>query len=120
ESVYYTITRHLAPALEGKNPFDLDSIQTAMNTYIAPSFSTGQPICKAGIDLALFDLTGKLLGRSASERWNRRGLDRILLSWTLNPKELDDIPRLIEEGRAAGYSNFNVKVAPDPKFDVEM
>ena len=29
-----------------------------MNREIAPSFSTGQPICKAGIDLALFDLTG--------------------------------------------------------------
>jgi L-alanine-DL-glutamate epimerase-like enolase superfamily enzyme len=120
ESAYYTITRHLTPVLLGKNPFDLDGINKEMNTWIAPSFSTGQPICKAGIDLALFDLTGKLLGRSAYERWNRRGLDRILMSWTLNPLKLDDIPRLIEEGRAAGYRNFNVKVAPDPKFDVEM
>lgn len=120
ESVFYTITRHLAPILVGKNPFDLDTIHREMNTWIGPSFSTGQPICKAGIDLALFDLTGRIMGRSAYERWNRRGLDRILLSWTLNPLKLDDIPRLVEEGRAAGYRNFNVKVASDPKFDVEM
>lgn len=120
ESAYYTIKRYLAPALEGKDPFDLGAIETAMSTYIAPSFSTGQPICKAGIDLALFDLTGKILGQSAYERWNRRGLDRILLSWTLNPRELDDIPGLIEQGRAAGYRNFNVKVAPHPEFDVAM
>lgn len=120
ESVYYTITRYLAPALQGKDPFDRAGIARAMNTYIAPSFSTGQPICKAGIDLGLFDLTGKLLGQSAYQRWNRQGLDRILLSWTLNPRQLDDIPRLIEEGKRAGYRNFNVKVAPDPEFDVQM
>ncbi len=120
ESVYYTITRYLGPAIEGKDPFDLPAIQRVMDMHIAPSFSTGQPICKAGIDLALFDLTGKLLGRSACERWNRRGQERILLSWTLNPRTLDDIPTLIEQGRAAGYRHFNVKVAPDPKFDVEM
>lgn len=120
ESAYSTIVRHLAPALEGKDPFDLEGINQAMTTFIAPSFSTGQPICKAGIDLALFDLTGKIRNVSAYERWRKKGLDRILLSWTLNPKALDEIPALIEEGRSAGYRNFNVKVAPDPAFDVEM
>lgn len=120
ESAYYTIIRHLAPALEGKDPFDLEGINRAMTTFIAPSFSTGQPICKAGIDLALFDLTGKIQGLSAAQRWKKKGQDRILLSWTLNPRSLDDLPALIEEGRAAGYRNFNVKVAPDPVFDVEM
>lgn len=120
ESAYSTITKHLAPALLGMDPFDEAGIRKAMDTYIAPSFSTGQPICKAGIDLALFDLTGKLLKQSAYERWGKQGLDRILLSWTLNPKTLDDLPRLIDEGRQHGYRNFNVKVAPDPRFDVEM
>ncbi|MBI4581060.1 MAG: hypothetical protein HY718_15255 [Planctomycetes bacterium] len=120
ETAYHTITRHLTPALVGMNPFDNAGIGKAMDTFVAPSFSTGQPIGKAGIDLALFDLTGKLLGQSAYQRWGRRGLNRVLLSWTLNPKSLDDVPRLIEEGRAAGYRNFNVKVAPDPKFDVEL
>ncbi len=120
ETVHTTIQRYLAPVLIGKNAFDLDAINTAMDRIIAPSFSTGQPICKAGIDLALFDLTGKLLGQTAGQRWKRTGRDRITLSWTLNPRELDDIAGLIEQGRQRGYQNFNVKVAPDPKFDVEM
>lgn len=120
ETVQTTIDRYLTPVLLGLNAFDIDAIHAAMNTIIAPSFSTGQPICKAGIDLALFDLTGKHLGRTAAQRWKRTGRDRITLSWTLNPKTLDDVPRLIEEGRQRGYRNFNIKVAPDPAFDLEL
>ena len=120
ETVHTTLTRYLAPELMGADPFDTSSIHAAMNRAIAPSFSTGQPICKAGVDLALFDLTGKLLKQSAAQRWGRRSLERVTLSWTLNPRTLDEIEPLIAQGRARGYRHFNVKVAPDPKFDLEL
>jgi len=120
ETVHSTLTRHLAPELIGRDPFDIDGVHAAMNRAVAPSFSTGQPICKAGVDLALFDLTGKLLKQSAAQRWGRKGRDRLTLSWTLNPRTLDEVEPLIAQGRARGYRNFNVKVAPDPKFDLEL
>jgi L-alanine-DL-glutamate epimerase-like enolase superfamily enzyme len=120
ESVHTTIQRYLAPELIGQDPFGTDAIHRLMNNAIAPSFSTGQPICKAGIDLALFDLTGRLLNQSANKRWNRTGRPEITLSWTLNPRTLDEIEGLIAQGRARGFRNFNVKVAPDPTFDLEL
>lgn len=120
ESTVTTIRDYLAPVLRGKNPLDIDACFAAMNKIIAPSFSTGQPICKAGIDLALFDLAGKLLKQTVSQRWNRQPDDKITLSWTLNPKSLDDTAAMIEEGKAKGYQNFNIKVAPDLKYDVEL
>ena len=120
ETVQSTINCYLAPELVGRDPFDLDAIHAVMNRVIAPSFSTGQPICKAGIDLALFDLTGKLLGQIAAQRWNRKGGDRITLSWTLNSRTLDEVEDLVAQGHARGYRHFNVKVAPDPKFDLEL
>lgn len=120
ESVHSTITRYLTPELLGCDPFDFEGIHAAMSQAIAPSFSTGQPICKAGVDLALFDLTGKLLGQSAAQRWNRKGRDKLTLSWTLNPRALDEIEGLVAQGRARGYRHFNVKVAPDPEFDLEL
>jgi L-alanine-DL-glutamate epimerase-like enolase superfamily enzyme len=120
ETVRTTIDRYLAPVLLGRSAFDIDALHAAMNAIIAPLFTTGQPICKAGIDLALFDLTCKRLGRTAFERWGRKGRRRITLSWTLNPLTLDDVPRLVEEGFRRGYRNFNVKVAPDPEFDVAL
>lgn len=120
ESVHTTVLRYLTPELIGRDPFDVEGLHAAMNRAIAPSFSTGQPIAKAGVDLALFDLTGKLLGQSAAQRWGRPGRDRITLSWTLNPRTLDDLEPLIAQGRARGYRHFNVKVAPDPLFDLEL
>jgi L-alanine-DL-glutamate epimerase-like enolase superfamily enzyme len=120
ETVHSTLTRHLAPVLLGRDPFDVDGIHATMNQAIAPSFSTGQPVCKAGVDLALFDLTGRLLQQTAAQRWNRQGSNRLTLSWTLNPRTLDEIEPLIAQGRARGYRHFNVKVAPDPKFDLEL
>ena len=120
ETTYSTITRYLAPELIGHDPFDSNSIDALLARTIAPSFSTGQPICKAGIDLALFDLTGKLLGQTASERWGKTGRPQITLSWTLNPPSLEEIEDLVHQGWARGYRHFNVKIAPDPKFDLEL
>jgi L-alanine-DL-glutamate epimerase-like enolase superfamily enzyme len=120
ETVHSTINRYLAPELIGLDPFDFDAAHAAMNRNIASSFSTGQPICKAGIDLALFDLTGKVLAQSAAQRWNRQGRDQLDLSWTLNPRTLDEVEGLVAQGKARGYRHFNVKVAPNPQFDDEL
>jgi muconate cycloisomerase len=120
ETVQTTIANYLAPELIGLDPFDEDAVRSAMDKIIAPSFSTGQPICKAGVDLALFDLTGKLLGQSAAQRWNKNGRDKITLSWTVNVRSLAEAETAIAEGQERGYRHFNVKVAPDPKFDLEL
>jgi len=120
ETVDSTIRRYLAPELIGRDPFDLEGIRAVMDHTIAPSFSTGQPICKAGIDLALHDLAGKLRGQSVASAWRQRGRDQITLSWTLNPRSLNDVETLVAQGRERGYQNFNVKIAPDPKFDLEL
>lgn len=120
ETVHTTINRYLAPELLGLHPADTQAIEAVLKSTIAPSFSTGQPICKAGIDLALADLNGRLLNQNAAQPWKRNGRDQITLSWTLNPRTLDEIEGLIAQGQARGYKNFNVKVAPDAKFDLEM
>jgi L-alanine-DL-glutamate epimerase-like enolase superfamily enzyme len=120
ESVVSTLVTHLAPVLAGRDPFDLAGAHAAMNRAIAPSFSTGMPIAKAGVDLALHDLAGRIAGRNVAVRWGREPLRHITLSWTVNPQSMEETEKLVEQGWARGYRNFNVKVAPDPKFDLEM
>jgi len=120
ESATSTIRDYLAPELIGKDVFDLVGAHRIMDRSIAPSFSTGAPIAKAGIDTALHDLTGKLTDQTLAQRWGRQGVETITLSWTVNPRELAEVDGLIDDGLKRGYRNFNVKVAPDPKFDLEL
>ena len=120
ESVQTTITNYLAPELIGLDVFDHEAIQAAMQGVIANSFSTGQPICKAGVDLALFDLTGKRLGQSAAQRWQRSCREHLTLSWTVNAHSIDEAEGAVTAGLAQGYRHFNVKVAPGTKLDLEL
>ncbi|MCU0229619.1 MAG: hypothetical protein MUF01_18460, partial [Bryobacterales bacterium] len=114
------IRDYLAPALQGAHPLDLAGAHQRMNRAIAPSFSTGMPIAKAGIDLALHDVAGKLARMSLPEMWGRRPLDKVALSWTVNVRKMEEVEPLVAEGKALGYKHFNLKVAPDPRFDVEL
>lgn len=120
ESAVTTLRNYLAPTLIGQDPFDLAGAVASMNRTIRPGLTTGQPLCKAGIDIALHDLIGKKLNCSLAQYWGRSSAKEIRLSWTLNPPNLDELDRSIEEGWEKGYRNFNVKVAPDPRYDVEL
>ncbi len=120
ESVTDTIRRYLAPELCGADPFDLHTIHQIMDRAICPGYTTGMPLCKAGIDIALHDLITKSLNCSLAQYWGRPEGGEILLSWTLNPATMDQLDGMIEEGWQKGYRNFNVKVAPDPVFDLEL
>lgn len=120
ESAADTLNRYLGPVIVGRDPTDLAGAHIAMDRAIAPSFSTGMPIAKAGLDLALHDVTGKLAGKNMAGLWGRESIERITLSWTVNVKAIAEAEPLVEEGRALGYRNFNIKVGPDPEFDVAL
>ena len=120
ESVTTTLRQYLAPTVVGRAVFDIAGAHRAMDGVIAPSFSTGQPMAKAGIDLALHDLVGRITGLSLPELWGRSAKSEITLSWTLNPETLDDLPKLIQEGRRGGFDHFNVKVGVNREYDLAL
>jgi len=111
---------YFSPALIGRDPKDIEGAHAAMDKAIAPGFTTGMPISRAGIDLALHDLSGKLQGKSLAEMWGKTKTGPITLSWTVNVTNLDDIGPVVEEGKKRGYKHFNIKVAPDPDFDAAL
>lgn len=120
EGSTFAIRNYLAPVLTGMDPFDLNGIHLIMNKALAPGFTTGAPITKSGVDMALHDLICKAKGLSLAQYWGRASGGTLTLSWTLNPVSLDDLDALIDEGWNLGYRNFNVKVAPDPAYDIEL
>ena len=58
------VMRDYFAALIGLDPLDIGAAQAALDSALAGSFSTGMPIARAGLDLALHDLKGKLTGKS--------------------------------------------------------
>lgn len=120
ETVRSTIDRYLGPALVGLDPFHEPGIKRVFDKTIAAGFSTGQPICKAALDLALFDLTGRILGQPAAQRWQRNGREQITLSWTVDANSFDDLAASIHEAADRGYRHFNVKVGTNAAFDVAL
>jgi muconate cycloisomerase len=112
DSVESTLARYLAPALIGADPSDLPEVHARMERAIRPSFSVGQPLAKAALDLACYDLWGKQTARPVSELLGKRQIDAVQLSWTINAGNLDKAHEQLEQGHAAGYSSYNVKIGP--------
>ena len=120
ETAFAALRHYFAPALLGSDPSDLDAAHRLLDAAIAPGFSTGMPITRAGLDLALHDLAGKRAGKSLAALWGRAPGAPLALSWTVNARNLDEVDALVAAGRARGYRHCNIKVAPDPDFDVAL
>ena len=122
ETVETTLERYLAPVLIGADAFDLENVHTRMNDAIKPAFTIGQPLCKAAVDLACYDLIGRKSGRSVCDLLGGSNQTGLTLSWTVASSELIVVEQQLEEGRRRGYRHFNIKVgAPQtPGYDVAL
>ena len=120
ETVFIALRNYLAPAVVGLLASDVTGVLDASDAALAPGLTTGMPIARAGLEIALYDLWAKLLNRSVPELWGKKAEGKILLSWTVNPKRIDETEQLVEEGWKRGYRHFNIKVAPDVAVDVEL
>jgi L-alanine-DL-glutamate epimerase-like enolase superfamily enzyme len=122
ESVETTLRHYLAPAILGADPSDLADVHARMERAIRPSFSVGQPLCKAGIDLACYDLWGKQTNKSVSALLGGAKKSAITLSWTVQSPTLAGAEELLRQGDALGYKNFNIKVGSPqtPAYDLEL
>lgn len=120
ESVETTLRHYLAPAVLGVDPSDIVDIHARMERAIRPSFSVGQPLCKAAVDLACYDLWGRQTRKPVSALLGGARTDTIRLSWTINAPTLGGAEALLEQGRAHGYSNFNIKVGSPQTTDYDL
>jgi L-alanine-DL-glutamate epimerase-like enolase superfamily enzyme len=122
ESVESTLRHYLAPAILGADPADIAGIHARMERAIRPSFSVGQPLCKAAVDLACYDLWGRQTRKPVSALLGGVNTESVRLSWTVNAPTLASAESLLDEGRALGYSNFNIKVGypQTTTYDVDL
>jgi L-alanine-DL-glutamate epimerase-like enolase superfamily enzyme len=122
ESVESTLRIHLAPAMLGADPTDIEDVHARMEHAIRPSFSIGQPLCKAGVDLACYDLWGKRTGRSVSDVLGGAKRSKVKLSWTIQSPTLEGAEIQLAQGAALGYDSFNIKIGypQSPAYDLQL
>src|SRR3569832_2291272 len=109
ESVESTLRDYLAPMILGADPSDIADIHARMERSIRPSFSIGQPLAKAAIDLACYDLWGRQTKKPVTALLGGARTDRVRLSWTINAPTLAGAETLLAQGRALGKNKINVK-----------
>ncbi|WP_235848328.1 mandelate racemase/muconate lactonizing enzyme family protein [Litchfieldia alkalitelluris] len=115
ESTYQVIRNELAPLVLGENPFSIDYIHKKMNEriYAAPS-------AKAAIDIALYDLMGKITGQPLYQLLGGKAHPELVTPQVISMKSPE---AMAKDGAAfvkAGYRNIKIKVGSGggPSLDI--
>ncbi len=114
--------------LVGKDPFDINAIERSMNltggvttkmghlldTSAAPSLNiTGS------IDMALWDIIGKALGKPIYKLIGGRYRDQVECRYWMGSKPPDKVAEEIRAAVALGFKSFKIKLGLNPEFDLE-
>ena len=121
ETVGATIREHLAPAVLGLPVADRWGLHQRMQTTIGRGPSTGQPIAKAAIDLAVHDLCARAAGMSL-RTFLGGGNERasVELSYTLTGHDAGAVMEEVDVARKTGFGHFNFKAALASGTDDEV
>jgi muconate cycloisomerase len=112
ESAATTLQRYLAPALVGQRlRIDrIDRIHRLMDAEIAPNIARGQPIAKAAIDLAIWDLLAKAEGRSVASLLGVAEPVLVRTNALLSPVLRSEAIAQAEAAREAGFTSFKLNL----------
>jgi L-alanine-DL-glutamate epimerase-like enolase superfamily enzyme len=110
-----TINGLLAQALIGYDPTHISEISAVMDSLLHRSYPA-----KAGIEMALYDLVGKMLDTPVYNLLGGPVRERVLLSHSLSMGDPEDIveqaTRLVEEG----YQTLKCKVGRNLEADLQI
>ena len=121
ETVALTIRDYLGPAIIGQPISDRRGLQLRMHQAIGRGPSTGQPIAKAALDIALHDLCARAAGLSLRAfLGGSDGENRMALSYTLTGHDRASILDEMMDAQGAGFIHFNFKAAVAPETDIEV
>jgi L-alanine-DL-glutamate epimerase-like enolase superfamily enzyme len=121
ESAVTTIRRYLAPAVIGHDISDRAGLHAKMNAAIGRGTSTGQPIAKSALDLAVHDLAAKRAGLPLREfLGGSRERRDLAISFTITGHDADQAKQQMQAGQAEGFRHFNFKAAVQPETDIAV
>src|ERR1700682_1419891 len=104
----------LGPHLLGHDPLELAKLNRRMDAALK-----GHAYVKSGIDMACWDILGKLTGQPVCTLLGGRYGDDFVLYRAISQESPDAMARRVAGYRAEGYRRFQLKVGGDPLEDID-
>lgn len=105
--------REIGPHLIGFDPCELGVLNERMDAALQ-----GHPYVKSGIDMACWDILGKVAGLPVCTLLGGRFGDSVTLYRAISQEDPEIMAAKVEGYRNEGYRRFQLKVGGDPDVDV--
>lgn len=106
--------KELGPHLLGCDPRELGKLNHRMDAALK-----GHPYVKSGIDMACWDLLGKVTGLPVCLLMGGPFGDSVRLYRAISQQSPEEMARNVASYRAQGYTRFQLKVGGDPDQDIQ-
>jgi L-alanine-DL-glutamate epimerase-like enolase superfamily enzyme len=106
--------KELGPHLLGWNPCELAVLNQRMDAALK-----GHPYVKSGIDIACWDILGKVTGLPVCVLMGGRFGESVRLYRAISQESPEAMARKVAGYRADGYTRFQLKVGGDPDVDID-
>jgi cis-L-3-hydroxyproline dehydratase len=104
----------LGPHLLGDDPLQLGRLNRRMDAALL-----GHPYVKSGIDMACWDILGKVTGQPVCVLLGGRYGDDFVLYRAISQESPEAMAGRLAGYRAEGYRRFQLKVGGDPSVDID-
>jgi len=105
--------QEIGPKLIGLDPTDLDVLNRHMDAVLR-----GHPYVKAPIDIACWDILGKLTGLPLYKLLGGKAQERVALYRAISQEAPEVMARKIAGYKSEGYTKFQLKVGGDADQDI--
>ena len=95
----------IAPYLIGMNPLEIQIAYSKMNLALS-----GHGYAKAAIDIALWDLKGKIFGVSLSDLLGGALVDHVPSYYAISTDTPENVAEVMKEKQAQGYPRLQLKI----------
>jgi L-alanine-DL-glutamate epimerase-like enolase superfamily enzyme len=106
--------KELGPHLLGFDPREISKLNHRMDAALK-----GHPYVKSGIDIACWDILGKVSGLPVCTLLGGRFGDSVRLYRAISQLPPDEMAANVASYRAQGYTRFQLKVGGNPDQDIE-
>lgn len=104
----------IAPSLIGEDPCQIENLVRRMDSLLAENLFT-----KAGIEMALWDIVGKMANLPLYRLWGGKVRDFVPTKFSISGQTPERAAEIAAWAKAEGFKTVKVKVGTDPKEDIE-